>query len=111
MTEAERGADEAPFPTSEYRAATRAFPERVPGFPTSDGAAISRRAAGFWSNQWTGRSMIATGERDPVFTPAHMEAPRRRIRGCPPPLRVPVAGHFVQEHGDLVAIEAVRALG
>lgn len=55
--------------------------------------------------------MMAIGERDPVFTPTHMEALRRRIRGCPPPLGVPEAGHFVQEHGDLVAVEAVRALG
>jgi hypothetical protein len=54
--------------------------------------------------------MMAIGERDPVFMPDHMEALRRRIRGCPPPMRVAQAGHFVQEHGEAIAIEAVRAL-
>jgi pimeloyl-ACP methyl ester carboxylesterase len=111
LTEAERAAYDAPFPTTEHRAATRAFPEHVPAFPTSDGAAISRRAAGFWASEWAGRSMMAIGERDPVFTPEHMEVLRQRIRGCPPPIRVPQAGHFVQEHGEPIAIEALRALG
>ena len=110
MTEAECAAYDAPFPTAEYRAATRAFPEMVPEHPAADGAEISRRAAGFWSGEWRGRSMMAIGERDPVFTPQIMEALRQRIRGCPPALCVPEAGHFVQEHGETIAREALRAL-
>lgn len=101
----------APFPTPEHRAATRAFPMRVPESPSADGVAVSRQAAAFWSQEWQGRSMMAIGERDPVFAPACMEALRLRIRGCPPPLRIANAGHFVQEHGVEIAIEAVRTLG
>jgi len=110
MTEAECAAYDAPFPAAEYRAATRAFPEMVPEHPGADGAQVSRRAAAFWAHEWTGRSMMAIGELDPVFTPEIMEALRLRIRGCPPPLRVAEGGHFVQERGDRIASEALRAL-
>jgi len=33
------------------------------------------------------------------------------IRGCPAPLLLPQAGHFVQEHGELVAAAALAAFG
>ena len=68
MTEAECSAYDAPFPNADYRAATRKFPEMVPEEPEADGVAVSRRAALFWSNEWTGRSMMAVGMRDPVFS-------------------------------------------
>jgi tRNA(adenine34) deaminase len=111
LTEAEWAAYEAPLPAPEHRAATLAFPERVPEFPSSDGAAISRRASGFWASEWKGRSIMVIGERDPVFTPAHMEALQRRIRNCPQTVRLAHTGHFVQEHGGPIATEAVRVLG
>jgi len=36
-----------------------------------------------------------------------MEALRRQIRGCPEPMVLPQAGHFVQEHGEQIAHRAV----
>jgi len=72
--------------------------------------AVSRAAARFWAEAWTGRSMMAVGLQDPVFSPEVMEALRGRIRGCPPPLRMAQAGHFVQEHGEAIAAEALRLL-
>lgn len=36
---------------------------------------------------------------------------RRTIRGCPEPLEITDAGHFVQEQGDLVARAALEAFG
>lgn len=110
MTEAECAAYDAPFPTAAYRAATRAFPEMVPDASTADGAKFSRRALSFWTSEWDGRSMMALGERDPVFTPALMEQLRRSIRGCPQPMRIADAGHFVQEQGTTIAAEALRVL-
>lgn len=110
MTAAECAAYDAPFPTTEYRAATRAFPEMVPGDGNADGAELSRRALAFWAHAWTGRSMMAIGARDPVFDPLLMESLRRSIRGCPPPMVVPEGGHFVQEHGAGIAAEAVTLL-
>ncbi len=36
-----------------------------------------------------------------------MQALRKQIRGCPEPLVLEQAGHFVQEHGQPVAEHAV----
>jgi len=111
LSAAECAAYDAPFPSPEHRAATRAFPELVPERPEDDGAAVSREAADFWAQRWSGRSFMAIGEQDPVFTPAHMEQLRQGMRGCPPALRVPEGGHFVQEHGAAIAEAALQALG
>jgi tRNA(adenine34) deaminase len=110
MSEAECAAYDAPFPGAEYRAATRAFPEMVPESETADGAEVSRRALQFWKSSWNGRSLMAIGMQDPVFTPSLIEQLRCSIRGCPPPLEVADAGHFVQERGAKIAAEAVRVL-
>jgi pimeloyl-ACP methyl ester carboxylesterase len=108
---AECAAHDAPLPSGAHRAATRAFPEMVPARPGADGVDVSRRAAVYWAREWHGRSMMAVGERDPVFTPALMNQLRQGIRDCPPPLLVAEGGHFVQEHGAIVAKAALRALG
>jgi pimeloyl-ACP methyl ester carboxylesterase len=111
MSEAECAAYDAPFPDLACRAATIAFPEMVPEHPDADGAAVSRHAAVFWAQDWTGRSMMAVGAKDPVFTPARMEKLRQGIRGCPAPMLISEAGHFVQEQGGPIAAEALRVLG
>jgi tRNA(adenine34) deaminase len=107
MSEAECGAYNAPFPDRGHRAALRAFPPMVPEFPDSDGAAVSREAREFWSTRWDGQSLMAVGAQDPVLGPAVMEALRSQIRGCPEPMVLPQAGHFVQEHGEAIAQAAV----
>jgi pimeloyl-ACP methyl ester carboxylesterase len=111
LTAAECAAYDAPFPDLGFRAGTRAFPEMVPEHPQADGVTVSRAAARFWAEAWTGRSMMAVGLQDPVFSPGVMEALRGRIRGCPPPMRLPEGGHFVQEHGEAIGAEALRLLG
>ena len=110
LSEAESAAYDAPFPDVSFRAATRAFPEMVPGTPEADGVAVSRAAARFWAEEWSGKAMMAVGVQDPVFSPAVMEALRLKIRNCPPAMLVAEAGHFVQEHGDRIAAEALRHL-
>jgi len=110
MSAAECAAYDAPLPTIAHRAATHAFPERVPESPGDDGVAVSREADAFWSQRWTGRSMMAVGALDPVFTPARMELLRARIRGCPPVMSISDGGHFVQERGAPIAHEALRCL-
>lgn len=103
----ECAAYEAPFPDRGHRAALRAFPALVPDRPTSDGAEVSRRARDFWRDAWQGRSFMAIGVQDPVLGVPVMQALRREIRGCPEPLLVEQGGHFVQEHGEAVARQAV----
>ena len=107
MSGAECAAYNAPFPDRGFRAATRAFPALVPSAPDAPGAALSREAREFWQTRWTGRSLMVIGERDPVLGPEVMRGLHATIRGCPEPLRLPEAGHFVQEHGAAVARAAV----
>jgi tRNA(adenine34) deaminase len=107
MSEAECAAYMAPFPDAGHRAATRAFPPMVPEFESSDGAAISRQAREFWRNEWKGQSLMAIGLQDPVLGEATMRQFRECIAGCPEPMPLPQAGHFVQEHGEEIARRAV----
>ncbi len=98
----------APYPDAGHRAATRAFPPMVPEFADADGAATSRAARDFWQTQWHGTSLMAIGQQDPVLGEAVMRSLQTMIRGCPEPILMPQAGHFVQEHGELVAQRAVQ---
>jgi tRNA(adenine34) deaminase len=108
MSAAECEAYEAPFPDRGHLAALRAFPALVPEHLDDDGAAVSRRARDFWLNNWQGRSFMAIGQQDPVLGEPVMRALQRQIRGCPEPMLLPQAGHFVQEHGEAIAQAAVR---
>jgi tRNA(adenine34) deaminase len=103
----ECAAYDAPFPDSGHRAALRAFPRMVPDGPDADGAAVSRQARDFLAQRWEGQSMMAVGAQDPVLGVDVMQALRAQIRGCPEPIVLPQAGHFVQEHGEEVARRAV----
>lgn len=108
MTPEECAAYNAPFPDRGHRAALRAFPALVPEHMDDDGAAISRSARSFWSTQWQGQSLMAIGQQDPVLGEPVMRALHASIRGCPEPMLLPQGGHFVQEHGELIAQAAVR---
>jgi len=107
LTPPECAAYDAPFPDRGHRAALRAFPPMVPESTGSDGAEVSRRARDFWRDAWQGRSFMAVGVQDPVLGAPVMQALRRQIRGCPEPMLVEQGGHFVQEHGEAVARQAV----
>ncbi len=107
MSPEECAAYMAPFPDGGHRAATRAFPPMVPEFPHSDGAAVSRDAQMFWSERWTGKTLMAVGTQDPVLGLPVMLNLQKLIRGCPEPLQLPQGGHFVQEHGESIAQAAV----
>lgn len=103
MSQAECAAYMAPFPDSGYRAATRAFPPMVPDSPEADGAETSRKARDFWQNDWKGQTLMAVGAQDPVLGLDAMHDLHESIKGCPEPLVLEHAGHFVQEHGEEIA--------
>jgi tRNA(adenine34) deaminase len=107
MRPEECAAYSAPFPDAGHRAALRAFPRMVPDRPDANGAAISRQARDFLSQRWSGQSMMAIGALDPVLGVPVMEALRQQIRNCPEPMVLADAGHFVQEHGEEIARNAV----
>ena len=108
LSAAEAAAYNAPFPDKGYRAALRAFPPMVPDHPDAEGAEPSRAAEDFWRTQWQGRSLMAIGLQDPVLGEPVMRALHSRIAGCPEPLCLPEAGHFVQEQGRAIAEASVR---
>ena len=107
----ECAAYDAPFPDRGHRAALRAFPRLVPEAPGDEGATVSRQARAFWQQEWAGRSLMVVGAQDPVLGLSVMDTLRQSIRGCPPPLVLSHAGHFVQEHGEAIAHEAVEYFG
>ena len=116
LTEAEVAAYDAPFPDASYKAGVRRFPELVmlrdkgaedltPA--AREGVATSLKARSFWSSEWQGESFMAIGMQDPVLGPRVMHSLRRIIRGCPEPMEIAEAGHFVQEWGAPVAEAAL----
>lgn len=109
LSDAEAAAYEAPHPDMTSKAGPRRFPQLVMTAPGMEGADTSRRAAEWWRTQWSGQTFMAIGEADPVLGPPVMEKLRQSIRGCPEPMRIPEAGHFVQEWGQPIAEAAVRA--
>jgi haloalkane dehalogenase len=105
----ESAAYAAPFPDGRYKAGVRRFPLIVPDRPEADGAALSRAAREWLRTDWDGQTFMAVGMQDPVLGPPAMAYLRKQIRGCPPPLELAQAGHFVQEWGDEVARSALAA--
>ena len=108
LSPTECAAYDAPFPDKGYRAALRAFPERVPAATEDPGAALSRAARDFWQRQWQGQTLMVVGAQDPVLGLPTMRALQQTIQGCPEPVVLPDAGHFVQEHGEVIAARAVE---
>jgi haloalkane dehalogenase len=111
LSDAEAAAYAAPFPDMTYKAGVRQFPELVPGEPDAPGAKISQQSRDWWRDTWSGQSFMAIGASDPVITKNAMIQMHSLIRGCPPPMIVEEAGHFVQEWGEPIARAALVAFG
>ena len=106
LSDAEAAAYDAPFPDASYKAGVRAFPQLVMTEPDMPGVEVSRSAERFWSH-WDGPSFLAVGAQDPVLGLPAMQRLARTIRGAPAPLVLQDAGHFAQEHGDVIARAAL----
>jgi haloalkane dehalogenase/tRNA(adenine34) deaminase len=108
ITPEEAAAYGAPFPDARYKAGVRRFPNLVPDHPDAGGAALCRRARDWFGTAWDGQSFMAVGMQDPVLGPPAMRVLRGQIRGCPEPLELQDAGHFVQEAGAIIVESALR---
>lgn len=111
LSDAEAAAYSAPFPDARYKSGVRRFPNLVPDNPDAGGAATSREAREWFKTKWDKPTFMAIGMKDPVLGPPVMMHLRKLIRGCPEPMQVEEAGHFVQEWGDQVARAAVKSFG
>ena len=107
LNDEEAAAYSAPFPSAEYKAGVRRFPQLVPTSEDMDGVEIGKRAIAFWSNDWTGESFMAVGMQDPVLGPDSMSWLRSKIKNCPEPMEIADGGHFVQEWGEEIAKAAL----
>ena len=108
ISDEEAIAYEAPFPNKEYKAGVRKFPSLIATNEKAPGVATSLKALSFWSERWTGETFMAVGMQDEMLGPTVMSHMRQLIKGCPEPLEIHTAGHFVQEEGELVATEALK---
>jgi haloalkane dehalogenase len=110
LTEPEMAAYDAPYPDARHKAGPRTFPDLAMVEPHMDGVAEARAALRFWTEEWSGQSFMAIGANDPDAET--MQPLRATIRGCPEPMILPDAGHFVQEEdGQAVARAALQAFG
>jgi haloalkane dehalogenase len=110
LTAEEAAAYDAPYPDATYKGGVRRFPNLVPDSPDAEGAALSRHARDWFRTEWTGKTFLAVGMKDPVLGPPAMRYLARQVRGCPPPYEVAEGGHFLQEWGSEVARRALAAL-
>jgi haloalkane dehalogenase len=85
------------------------FPELAMVEPGMDGVTEAKAALKFWRDDWSGQSFMAIGAKAPDVEA--MQAIRSQIRGCPEPLVVTEADHFVPEWGEPVARAALRSFG
>jgi haloalkane dehalogenase len=99
----------APFPNADYKAGVRTFPELVCEKPDQEGAELARNAKDFFKTKWQGETFMAIGMQDTVIPPTSMQGLHKIIRGSYTPLQIEEAGHFVQEHGEIVARKALEA--
>ena len=120
LSEAEMAAYDAPFPDQSYKGGVRRFPELVMlkekgaadlTAASKEGVETSLKARRFWSEDWSGDSFMAIGMQDPVLGPPAMHMLRSMIKGCPEPMEVADAGHFVQEWGEPIAKAALEKFG
>lgn len=97
LSKAELAGYDAPFPSSRYKAGTRAFPRLVPASP-DDPAAPANVAAWAALERWTKPFLTAFASRDPIFRGGD-KVFHRRVPGCEGQAHTIVhkAGHFIQE--------------
>ncbi|MEM1213183.1 MAG: haloalkane dehalogenase [Planctomycetota bacterium] len=111
ISEDEVRAYEAPYPDQRYKAGVRKFPSLVATRPDFPGVETSLKAIPFWSEHWDGESFMAVGMLDQMLGPEVMGHMRAMIKGCPEPMELPGADHFVQEQGEAVARRALEHFG
>jgi pimeloyl-ACP methyl ester carboxylesterase len=110
LTPDEAMAYAAPYPDATYKGGVRRFPNLVPDRLDAGGAELSRRARDWWRTEWRGRTAMVIGMKDPVLGPPVMHGLAKIIRGCPPPVEIADAGHFVQEWAEPVLAGALPLL-
>lgn len=100
---------DAPFPTAESKAGAAQFPLLVPASEDAPGAAQMRAVAGELAS-WNKPTLVAFSDSDPVFPfPQSGQFFCDLIPTAVDQVRVPDAGHFLQEdRAELLAAEVLK---
>jgi haloalkane dehalogenase len=101
---------EAPFPTPESKAGTRAFPLILPTEPDAVGAAEGRRVADALREDERS-TLVLWADSDPILPFSVGERTSERLN-FPPPRAIEDAGHFLQEdQGEAIGRIVAEWLG
>jgi haloalkane dehalogenase len=107
ITEAQRRAYDAPFPSEEYKHGARQFPSLVPIFPDNPAVADNRAA---WAvlERFDKPFLTAFSDRDPVTAGAHKRF-QESVPGAKGQMHVTIegAGHFLQEDAPEPLVRAI----
>jgi pimeloyl-ACP methyl ester carboxylesterase len=109
LSETEKQGYLAPYPNAFYKAAFRQFPKFIPDKYNYPGADIGRSSKQFWQNKWQGESFVAVGAQDQILADTTKQLAQDVIRGCPDPMVIDDAGHFLFEWGDQILKSALRS--
>ena len=109
LSDEETAAYDAPFPDSRFKAGARTFPELAMVEPGMPGVEEAKQAVHFWKHEWAGQSFMAIGTK--AADADAMHGLRDCIQGCPAPLMLPEADHFVLEWSDEAAQAALKFFG
>ncbi len=109
LTDEETAGYDAPFPDIRFKAGARMFPELAMVRAGMQGVEEAKQALRFWREAWTGPSFMAIGAKAPDTDLMH--SLHSHIDGCPAPLVIPEADHFVPEWTDQAVRAALRSFG
>lgn len=109
LSDSEKQGFLAPYPTAFYKAAFRQFPKFIPDRENLPGAELGKRSTHFWKNEWEGESFVAVGAKDQILAETTKNLACNIIRGCPEPMIIDDAGHFLFEWGDQILESALTS--
>lgn len=109
LSKGERRAYNAPFPSTQYKAATRAFPRLVPTTPNDPASQANHEAWGILEN-WEKPFVTLFSNGDPIMRGFDKEF-QKRVPGCKGmPHQTLKGGHFLQEDSGAEFALAVNDL-
>ena len=108
----EAAAYDAPFPSREYKAGVRRFPQLVMTDPSMEGVEVSKQSMNLYRTsdlfEAEDNIFMACGQKDPVLGPPVMQGLAQMWKNGCYYAEIEEGGHFLQEWGDKVARLAIQ---
>lgn len=91
---------EAPFPSAEYKAAIRRFPNMIPTHEVDPLTIGTSKALAYLKTEWRGKSVCVSGQKDTPLAQKRTSQLQANIRNAARLIKVEKAGPLVFEHAD-----------